>query len=52
MAAARLGYLIGPEWVVAEVDKVVLPYHLDVLKQVAGRIASNQAAVLAAAKVL
>jgi histidinol-phosphate aminotransferase len=39
MAAARLGYLVGPSWLVAELDKVVLPYHLDVAKQVAGRVA-------------
>jgi histidinol-phosphate aminotransferase len=39
MAAARLGYLVGPAWLVAELDKVVLPYHLDALKQVAGRLA-------------
>ena len=39
MAAARLGYLVGPAWVVAELEKVVLPYHLDALKQAAGTIA-------------
>ncbi len=39
MAGARLGYLVGPRWVVAELEKVVLPYHLDSLKQAAGRIA-------------
>jgi histidinol-phosphate aminotransferase len=39
MASARLGYLIGPSWLVAELDKVVLPYHLDSLKQLAGRLA-------------
>lgn len=39
MAAARLGYLVGPSWLVAELDKVVLPYHLDAVKQVAGRLA-------------
>ncbi len=39
MAGARLGYLIGPTWLVAELDKVVLPYHLDTLKQIAGRLA-------------
>ena len=39
MAAARLGYLIGPSWLVAELDKVTLPYHLDATKQIAGRIA-------------
>ena len=39
MAAARLGYLIGPSWLVAELEKVVLPYHLDTVKQIAGRVA-------------
>jgi len=39
MAAARLGYLIGPTWLVAELDKVVLPYHLDSAKQLAGTLA-------------
>ena len=39
MAAARLGYLIGPTWVVDELDKVALPYHLDVVKQIAGTLA-------------
>ena len=39
MAAARLGYLIGPTWLVNELDKVVLPYHLDAVKQIAGRLA-------------
>ncbi len=39
MAGSRLGYLIGPSWVVAELDKVVLPYHLDAAKQIAGRLA-------------
>jgi histidinol-phosphate aminotransferase len=39
MAGARLGYLVGPAWVVDELHKVVLPYHLDVMKQAAGRLA-------------
>ncbi|MFZ6002336.1 MAG: histidinol-phosphate transaminase [Actinomycetota bacterium] len=39
MAAARLGYLVGPRELVAQLDQVVLPYHLDALKQAAGRIA-------------
>ena len=39
MAAARLGYLVGPARIVAELDKVVLPYHLDALKQLAGTLA-------------
>ena len=30
---------VGPEWLVAELDKVVLPYHLSVPTQLAGRLA-------------
>ncbi len=44
MAASRLGYLIGPPSVVAELDKVVLPYHLDVAKQLAGTLAVRHVA--------
>src|SRR5437588_11397250 len=39
MAAARLGFLIGPSWLVADLEKVALPYHLDTVKQTAGRVA-------------
>jgi histidinol-phosphate aminotransferase len=39
MAASRLGYLVGPAPLVAELDKVALPYHLDAVKQAAGRLA-------------
>jgi histidinol-phosphate aminotransferase len=39
MAAARLGYLVGPAPVVAVLERVVLPYHLDALKQAAGLLA-------------
>jgi histidinol-phosphate aminotransferase len=39
MAAARLGYLLGPRSLVAQLDQVVLPYHLDAVKQLAGRLA-------------
>ncbi len=39
MAGSRLGYLVGPAWLVDELDKVVLPYHLDAAKQIAGRLA-------------
>jgi histidinol-phosphate aminotransferase len=39
LAAARLGYLIGPSWLVSELEKVVLPYHLDTMSQAAGRVA-------------
>jgi histidinol-phosphate aminotransferase len=39
MAAARLGYVVAPGWVIAELEKVVLPYHLDTMTQVAGTLA-------------
>jgi histidinol-phosphate aminotransferase len=39
MAGARLGYLVAPRWVVRALESVVLPYHLDVSKQIAGRLA-------------
>ena len=39
MAGARLGYCIAQPWVIAELEKVVLPYHLDVMKQIAGELA-------------
>ncbi len=39
MAASRLGYLVGPAWIIAELEKVVLPYHLDAFKQAAGTLA-------------
>lgn len=39
MAALRLGYCIGPSWLIAELENVVLPYHLDTVKQIAGALA-------------
>jgi histidinol-phosphate aminotransferase len=48
MAASRLGYLVGPRWLVAELDKVVLPYHLDAVKQAAGTLALDFADEMAA----
>jgi histidinol-phosphate aminotransferase len=39
LASLRLGFAVAPEWVVAELDKVVLPYHLDVATQTAGVLA-------------
>ena len=39
MAAARLGYLVAPGWVVEDLEVVTLPYHLDAFKQAAGRLA-------------
>ncbi|MBV9284342.1 MAG: histidinol-phosphate transaminase [Acidimicrobiia bacterium] len=39
MAAARLGYLVGPADIISAVEAVLLPYHLDAMKQAAGRLA-------------
>lgn len=39
MAGLRLGYMVGPAEVVKVLERVALPYHLDVLKQAAGRLA-------------
>ncbi len=39
LAGLRLGYLLAPTWLVSELQKVVLPYHLDVVKQIAGTVA-------------
>ncbi len=42
LAGLRLGYLVGPTWVVDDLQKVRLPYHLDAMKQVAGVVAVEQ----------
>lgn len=39
MAAARLGYCVAPASVVAALEQVILPYHLDAMKQAAGTLA-------------
>ncbi|MEM9466899.1 MAG: histidinol-phosphate transaminase [Actinomycetota bacterium] len=39
MAAVRLGYLLAPSWIIDELEKVVLPYHLDAMTQIAGEVA-------------
>ena len=39
MAACRLGYLVADPEVVAACDMVALPYHLDAMTQLAGRLA-------------
>jgi histidinol-phosphate aminotransferase len=39
LAALRLGFAVAPEWMVEELDTVVLPYHLDAATQIAGRLA-------------
>ncbi len=46
MAGARLGYLIGPSWLVSELEKVVLPYHLDAMTQIAGTLALDYVDVM------
>jgi len=48
MAAARLGYLVGPDWLVAELEKIVLPYHLDTVTQTAGLLALDHTDAMAA----
>ena len=48
LAALRLGYLIGPDWVMADLEKVVLPYHLGAMTQIAGTIALDHTAAMAA----
>lgn len=39
MAAARLGYLLAPQWVTERLNTAVLPYHLDAVSQIAGSTA-------------
>jgi len=39
MAAARLGYLVAPAWIVERLYTAVLPYHLDAVTQLAGEVA-------------
>ncbi|MEE9417670.1 MAG: histidinol-phosphate transaminase [Acidimicrobiales bacterium] len=48
MAAARLGYLVGPSWLIESLELVVLPYHLDSITQIAGEIALDYADEMAA----
>lgn len=48
MAAARLGYAVASEEVVAALEHVALPYHLDALKQAAGRLALHHEAEMRA----
>lgn len=46
MAAARLGYLVGPSWLVDALESVVLPYHLDAVTQLAGTLALRHVAAM------
>jgi len=49
MAAARLGYLLGPPELVAHLERVALPYHVDAFKQLAGRLALRYVAEMESA---
>jgi histidinol-phosphate aminotransferase len=46
MAACRLGYLVADPEVVEACESVALPYHLDALTQVAGRLALRHVAAM------
>lgn len=46
LAGLRLGFLLGPMWVVDDIRKVRLPYHLDTLKQVAAIAAIDVGAAM------
>ena len=48
MAAVRLGYAIAPAPVVAMLERVALPYHLDAMTQLAGRLALDHVAEMEA----
>jgi histidinol-phosphate aminotransferase len=39
LAAVRLGFAVAPAWVIADLEKVLLPYTLSVPTQVAGTVA-------------
>ncbi len=39
LAAVRLGFAVGPTWVIDELEKVLLPYNLSVPTQLAGTVA-------------
>jgi histidinol-phosphate aminotransferase len=47
MAALRLGFAVAPTWVVAELEKVVLPYSLSSPTQLAGVLALHHQAEMA-----
>jgi histidinol-phosphate aminotransferase len=39
LAGVRLGFAVAPTWMIAELEKVLLPYNLSVATQVAGTVA-------------
>jgi histidinol-phosphate aminotransferase len=48
MAGQRLGYLLAPAWVIDDLRKVRLPYHLDAITQLAGLVALDLADAMTA----
>ncbi|HEV8064200.1 MAG TPA: aminotransferase class I/II-fold pyridoxal phosphate-dependent enzyme [Acidimicrobiales bacterium] len=48
LAGARLGYLVADREIVAACEQVALPYHLDAIKQAAGRLALRYGAEMRA----
>ncbi len=42
LAGLRLGYLLAHDWVIDDIRRVRLPYHLDALTQTAGLVALEQ----------
>ncbi len=48
LAGVRLGYLLGPDWVVDDLQRVRLPYHLDQITQAAGELACAHAEAVTA----
>ncbi|CAN5346080.1 histidinol-phosphate transaminase [soil metagenome] len=48
LAGARLGYLLAHDWVVDDLRKVRLPYHLDAMTQEAGTLACELAGEMTA----
>jgi histidinol-phosphate aminotransferase len=44
LAGVRLGFAVAPTWMIAELEKVLLPYNLSVPTQVAGTVALDFAA--------
>ena len=47
MAAVRLGYLLAPSWVIDELEKVVLPYHLDAMNDRVARLVDERERLVA-----
>jgi histidinol-phosphate aminotransferase len=44
LAGVRLGFVVAPTWMIAQLEKVLLPYNLSVPTQLAGTIALDFAA--------